>query len=354
MSIDNSGSYLMDVGFANDTQVFIKAMSWGNDDPNKSTYFNTLPTGASHIVYLNGEEAINSTFTNWPVKHPSSQAEQRGYWATFLKHDITGWKTGESIKYDTFGTNGNAVASGLLSKLKEQTRDTVLLLTTLDEPYENVSIFKEELKNNWDAELIDNLGYRGSYILVSSRGNGKIYESIATGAGEGPIGFCGWINNKEYNDGFYYADYELSFTNLSELVDPSISGAYLGDMTFQNSNDVFSRQYVGFFKTRESGDYSFRISSDGNGYLWLGNEASSGYSLSNEDIESNSTSYVTGEFNLNGNTYYPIRYIYKNPTIGNWAYTLQHKFENNAFSSNFTDWIYHSNHQKTIEYLTSD
>lgn len=76
------------------------------------------------------------------------------------------------------------------------------------------------------------------------------------------------------------------------------------------SEDYYSWQWLGYFKPSTSEEYTFYLSSDDGSYLWIGNNAVSGYTTSNALVNNggaHGSVEVAGSIALVANTYYPIR-----------------------------------------------
>ena len=85
---------------------------------------------------------------------------------------------------------------------------------------------------------------------------------------------------------------------------PSVNSGTNGNVPGNSSWSNYSVEWVGYFLTpaNGAGNWTFNISSDDAGYMWIGNNAVSGWSTSNH----NNNSKVT----LAASTYYPFRIQY--------------------------------------------
>ena len=305
------------------------------------------------------------SFENLGTLYPCGAIPTLGYLATFIKPDYTsGFYISESHRYNTWPANvsGSGSASGFLSKLQEQPQGTLLVLSTNDEPASTSNIFKEELENNWGAEYIKHVAatgtaelengpngnpkFRSSYVLVASKGQGKIYEDYAN-SGEGPVGFCGWVKNKAYETGMWYTESDAYFGG-SQTTAYARTSIDWGDYDADTSIHA-----VGFFKTERAGRYIFELKGTDVSYFWFGDQSASGFDNSNYNIKlpggaGVQTGYYTG--NLQGNTYYPFRLQHGFEDSGG-VCRLYYKYQDEEFSSELP--VYHINYQTGSDYLGS-
>lgn len=298
------------------------------------------------------------SFYNLGTPYYDTANESRGYLATFLRpYYESGFSVSERWKYDTYtaGGSGAASASGLLAKLQEQPPNTLLVLSTNDEPSTNADIFQTELEQNWGATKIKHVAttggspetelgpsgnpkYRSSYVLVSSKNRGKIFEDYAN-SGEGPVGFYGWVKDKKYETGAWYNEstgYLSSGQTITSYPKSSLDWSSFGTNMTANM--------AGFFKTSSAGTYKFRLSSDDASFFYLGAQSASGWNTGNANIELNGfhaeeTGYYTGE--LVANTYYPFRVHWGNAG-GSGILKLYYKFENEDWTNELP--VYHLNY----------
>lgn len=77
-----------------------------------------------------------------------------------------------------------------------------------------------------------------------------------------------------------------------------------------SQEDYYSWQWLGFFKPSSNENYTFYTSSDDGSYLWIGENALSGYTTGNALVNNggpHGNSESSGTISLIANTYYPIR-----------------------------------------------
>jgi hypothetical protein len=81
--------------------------------------------------------------------------------------------------------------------------------------------------------------------------------------------------------------------------------------SFTSSADLYSWQWLGYFKASSTESYTFYTSSDDSSLLWVGNNATSGFSLSNLTVDNRglhgNQERSSSPVSLVAGTYYPIR-----------------------------------------------
>lgn len=80
---------------------------------------------------------------------------------------------------------------------------------------------------------------------------------------------------------------------------------------FTNDDEAYSWQWVGYFKASSTENYTFYTNSDDASYVWIGNNATSGFTIGNANV-SNGGNHGPQRVNsspvsLVAGTYYPIR-----------------------------------------------
>jgi hypothetical protein len=303
------------------------------------------------MVTINETGQVYNTFQSLGTGWSGNVSDTRGWLASFWTHDFSGWKNEDIVRYDNFG--GADAATGLRDKLISQPPNTMLVLSTRDEPFTNFGAFSGELAANWGATEITGLEYRGAYTLIASKGHGKIYEQI-TGSGSG-VGFAGWIKSRDYETGLYWEQYNAYFSdNIPSISSMTVTGSgYSQGADWATWPTGTTYQTVGFYKTVGAGTYSFKLISDDASYFWIGEEATSGYTTGNSNIDLGGshaplTGYYTGE--LSGNMFYPIRIIFGNNTGGG-LLTFSAKYENDLYAEDLEGSVYNINYQTTPEYM---
>lgn len=78
-----------------------------------------------------------------------------------------------------------------------------------------------------------------------------------------------------------------------------------------DAKELVSVQWLGYFKSNYTGTWNFYLNSDDCSYLWVGDNALSGYTTNNTVVKypglHGMSAEKTGTINLNDSTYYPIR-----------------------------------------------
>jgi hypothetical protein len=130
--------------------------------------------------------------------------------------------------------------------------------------------------------------------------------------------YDGTINNNSTFATSYYSSYP--YTAIGRCVDTSnyrtiTNGIYQGNATSSNYTGTWSNpqncgtEIFGYFKANVTGTWTFYLWGDDYSYLWIGNNALSGYTTSNYNIYAPyTTSAVTScTISLIAGVYYPIR-----------------------------------------------
>jgi hypothetical protein len=77
-----------------------------------------------------------------------------------------------------------------------------------------------------------------------------------------------------------------------------------------DDGNIFSCQWLGYFKPTTTETYTFFLSSDDASYMWIGNNAITGFTTSNATVNNggeHSVQEQNGSFALTSGVYYPIR-----------------------------------------------
>lgn len=82
------------------------------------------------------------------------------------------------------------------------------------------------------------------------------------------------------------------------------------------STQGFSVQWLGYFKSDYTGTWTFQLQADDSAFLWIGDNAITGFTNTNQLVYSYWPSVPTGTINLQANTYYPIRIQMGNRSSG--------------------------------------
>jgi len=84
-------------------------------------------------------------------------------------------------------------------------------------------------------------------------------------------------------------------------------------MNFSSNADFYSWMWTGYFKAPATGVYRFYLSSDDASHLWIGDKATTGFTVSNAVVNNGGvhpTITRTGSINLIANQMYPIRLMF--------------------------------------------
>lgn len=101
-----------------------------------------------------------------------------------------------------------------------------------------------------------------------------------------------------------------SYTQVQSLADP-----YVGFGNAPDRNQQFTMEFTGYFKPTNTSNFVFEMAIDDYAYMWIGQNAVSGYTVSNAVIAANNADVVTsGAIPLIADKYYPVRIIYTENT----------------------------------------
>lgn len=138
--------------------------------------------------------------------------------------------------------------------------------------------------------------------------------------------------------GAYFADnislfrtYKAFATGITTNM-TNLTSATNGTYTINGSATNFSVEWVGQFYPPTTGSYTFYLNSDDASYLWIGSNASSGYTTANANINNGGLHgmvNVSYTVTLTGGTLYPIRIQYGQKEGG---YDLQFSFTGPSIS----------------------
>jgi hypothetical protein len=117
----------------------------------------------------------------------------------------------------------------------------------------------------------------------------------------------------------YFAD-NVNFFNAAQPITAPNSGTSANFSDINNSvaglslpGNNFSVQWFGYFLAAESGEYTFKTSSDDASYVWIGPNAITGFTTSNALVNNGGLHgeiEKIGKINLSAGTMYPIRVQY--------------------------------------------
>jgi hypothetical protein len=114
----------------------------------------------------------------------------------------------------------------------------------------------------------------------------------------------------------YFSD-NVSFFNTANLHgDISVTSQI---SSFSSSSELYSWMWMGMFRASATGTWTFYTNSDDASYLWLGNNAISGYTTSNSLVNNGGAHAAqerSGTVSLTSGEYYPIRIMFGENTGG--------------------------------------
>ena len=127
----------------------------------------------------------------------------------------------------------------------------------------------------------------------------------------------------------YFAD-SMTFTSTSALKTTASSTGYTSNISSisagtnsavsNNSLEFFTVEWIGLFLANVTGTWTFFTSSDDGSFLWIGANATSGYTTTNATVQNgglHSTQERSGTVVLTSGVYYPIRILYGDNTADN-------------------------------------
>jgi hypothetical protein len=164
--------------------------------------------------------------------------------------------------------------------------------------------------SSFRTNLSTNINYRFSIEAVNDVGYSvpRIYSST--------------FQIAAYSNGLRYAVYSGYFSDNTAYFDGRASTAAGIASTFTNINtgtagtlqvngqDYYSVQWTGFFKPQTTGLHTFYTVSDDASYLWIGSNATSGYTTGNATVNNGGLHGMTersGSATLTAGIYYPFR-----------------------------------------------
>jgi len=143
--------------------------------------------------------------------------------------------------------------------------------------------------------------------------NGLNYIRIAAYNGGSTSGFT-WRRFSNYHN--ENPDYDATATETNYgygITDFSNVSTATGGVQAVNGSNNYSIFWYGYFLSDYTGTWTFGLNSDDGSYLWLGDEALSGYTVNNSLINDGSThpmTLKTATKDLVSGTYYPIRIMF--------------------------------------------
>lgn len=124
-----------------------------------------------------------------------------------------------------------------------------------------------------------------------------------------------WKTTPNVVSGLWRTTYNGYFANDLTWFDNQfpIESVAVTDFTLYDG-DIFSSQWLGYFRAPHTADYTFYLESDDRAQFWIGNKAITGYDDGNWDVYSNpgEGERSSDPISLTAGHYYPIRLQYGN------------------------------------------
>jgi hypothetical protein len=135
---------------------------------------------------------------------------------------------------------------------------------------------------------------------------------ILTALNHGIVSSARSIN---YTNGLYGKRYVGYFNDVVTWFNTATLQGDVNQLTqinnFTSSADLYSWQWLGYFKASSTENYTFYTTSDDASYLWIGNNAIAGFTTANATVNNGglhgSVEVTSSPVSLVAGTYYPIR-----------------------------------------------
>jgi hypothetical protein len=135
---------------------------------------------------------------------------------------------------------------------------------------------------------------------------------ILTASHHGIVSSARSIN---YTNGLYGKRYVGYFNDDVNWFDTATLHGNVNQLTqingFTSSADLYSWQWLGYFKASSTENYTFYTSSDDASYLWIGNNVTAGFTTANATVNNGGLhgpiEAASSPVSLVAGTYYPIR-----------------------------------------------
>jgi hypothetical protein len=126
----------------------------------------------------------------------------------------------------------------------------------------------------------------------------------------------------------------IRMVGLTTKIDNILSGTG-GNIAPNGGQHTYTVEWVGFFKPDRTGNWYFSTNSDDCSFLWIGDSATSGYTIENAFVNNRGQHGMNGVFNnrairLDSDTYYPIR-IQFGENWGGHDMVVSFKYENENY-----------------------
>jgi hypothetical protein len=116
------------------------------------------------------------------------------------------------------------------------------------------------------------------------------------------VGYFGDTNPETKNDDVNWFNTATLQGNVNQLTEIN---------NFTNNAENYSWQWLGYFKASSTENYTFYTDSDDASYLWIGNNATAGFTIANATVDNGGlhggNEVTSSPVSLVAGTYYPIR-----------------------------------------------
>ena len=146
-----------------------------------------------------------------------------------------------------------------------------------------------------------------------------------------------------YNAGAYRTTYAGYHGEVVTYPDSATATGVntVGNFTIDSEPSDTTELYVGYIRADYTGDWTFTLSSDDGSFLWIGENAVTGYTSGNTLASASYAGPGTGTVNMIAGCMYPVRLLYGNgPAAGNLNLTYAHVGQ--TASNDFTNLLYHN------------
>jgi hypothetical protein len=175
--------------------------------------------------------------------------------------------------------------------------------------------------------------------------NASITPATDPGGGQGSIpNAVAGLWRKKFNGSVSNDDPTWFVTNAGLMTSEKVTTAYI-QTDGEDTSEVFSLQFLGYFCPAVTGTYKFKTTSDDGSWLWIGIPATDptneNANVANGGAHGNTT--VVGKaVRLTAGIYYPIR-VHMWDSGGNWSLDTQWSSDNGlSFSPSFETQIFYN------------
>ena len=146
----------------------------------------------------------------------------------------------------------------------------------------------------------------GGFQLINANGSGGLNISLS------PLNYVAGLYKRTYAG--YFADnvnFFATATSGTYGTNPttSVQTTVISEASSDDGSN-FSVQWIGYFKPTTTETYTFFTSSDDASYVWIGNNAISGFTTTNSTVNNgglHGNTERSGTISLTAQQYYPIR-----------------------------------------------